>query len=156
MAGRIILNKVSATATNYAIKCASVLEQGNFGVMGRPDASGVRTVTAPGAITTANVVVHLSVPLVYDANKSENDFKLEIGEIGRAYVPYQGMGFCIPVANILATVAVAKDAHVIIDATSFVPECVASLGGTESIAFIVEDVFTDNGVSMAQLLCIKA
>lgn len=154
MSGKNIMANVSMGATYYAIDCASVLEQGYIGVLGQPDSDGVRPVTAPAAITTLGLVVHVSVPMEYDADKAQADFSLAIGEVGRAIVPYKGMELVIPDANILN--ATVKGQFVIPDAGEFKMEAAAALGGTESLAFVVDDKITDYGVAMSVLRCIKA
>jgi len=154
MSGKNIMANVSMGATYYAIDCASVLEQGYIGVLGQPDDNGVRTVTAPAAITDLGLVMHVSVPLEVEASKDQNDFQLEIGEVGRAIVPYVGMEIAIPDANI--TGDTTEGGYVIPAAAAFEMAAAATLGGTESIAFVVDDKITDYGVAMSVLRCVKA
>ena len=154
MSGKNIMANVSMGATYYAIDCASVLEQGYIGVLGKPDADGVRPVTAPVAITDLGLVIHVSVPIEYEANKAQADFTLTIGEVGRSIVPYVGLELVIPDANI--TNATVEGQYVIPVAGAFKMAAAAALGGTESLAFVVDDKITDYGVAMTAIRCIKA
>ena len=154
MSGKNIMANVSMGATYYAIDCATALEQGHIGVLGQPDDNGVRTVTAPAAITDLGLVMHISVPLTVDASEAQADFQLEVGDVGRAIVPYVGMEIAIPDANI--TGATTEGQYVIPAVGEFEMAAAALLGGTESIAFVVDDKITDYGVAMSVLRCVKA
>lgn len=154
MSGKNILTNVHMGATYYAIDCASGLKQGYIGVLGQPDSNQVRPITAPAAITDLGLVVHVSVPLDYDADKTQADFVLEVGKVGRAIVPYVGMEIAIPDANINGATVAGQ--FVIPAAAAFEMGAAVALGGTESLAFVVDKKFSDYGVEMSLLRCIKA
>lgn len=152
----IVENKMSATVPTYDIVSAVELNQGNLVVLGVQDMTtniGVYTVAAPGAITDLNMVLVSCVPISYEAEKVEGDFKLVVGQIGRARQPYKGMEVTIEDAQI--TGATVKDQYVI-PAASVKMAAAAALGGTETVAFQVKEKTTINGVAASKLLCIKA
>jgi hypothetical protein len=153
----ILLNKISATCPIYDIKAAVTLDQGNLVTIGVQDMTtnlGVYTVAAPNAITDLNMALVACVPLNYEAEKTEGSFSLEIGQIGRAYVPYVGMTVTIEDAQI--TGATVKDQFVIPTAGAVKMSAAAALGGTETIAFQVKEKTTLNGVAATKIQCIKA
>lgn len=156
MSNQIVLQKVSGEATIFDVVAPAGVKNGNFVSLGNRNSNGTYACAAPAAITDKEIVMVLSVPLSYAADKAQNDYVIATGEVVRAYVPYKGMVVSIPVANITATVAVAKDAFVIPDAAALKAEAVAALGGTESVAFVVDEVYTEFGVSMAKLRCVVA
>ena len=140
MSNQIVLNRVAGDATIYDVVAPADLKNGHIVVLGSRNSDGTYDVAAPTAITDLGMVMVLAVPLSYDADKSQNDYVIATGEVVRAYVPYVGMQVSVPVANITATAPVAADAFVIPDAAATKPECVAALGGTEAIAYIVDEV----------------
>lgn len=153
----IVENKMSATVPTYDIVAAVELNQGNLVVLGAQDMTtniGVYTVAAPAAITDLRMVIVSCVPLSYEAEKVEGDFKLTVGQIGRARQPYVGMVITIEDAQI--TNATVKDQYVIPAAGAVKMVAAAALGGTEAIAFQVKEKTTINGVAASKLLCIKA
>lgn len=154
MANQIVLNKIAATATILDVVAIANLVNGSPVLIGTQNADKTYNCATPTAITNQDVAIVLSVPLSYGVEKTENEYVITAGDIVRAYVPYKGMTFSIPVANLLATTAVAVGAFAILDAGAYILECVASLGGTESLVFEVDEVFTKAGVSMAKLRCV--
>ena len=156
MSNQIVLNRAAGDATIYDVVAPADLKNGHIVALGVRNADGTYAAAAPAAITSLGMVMVLAVPLSYDADKSQNEYVIATGEVVRAYVPYVGMQVSIPVANITATAPVADGAFVIPDAGETKPECVAALGGTEAVAYIVDDVYSEFGVSMAKIRCIKA
>lgn len=128
---------------------------GSIVVLGTQDSDGYYAAAAPSAITDLDMVFVATPTLSYEANYDENDFEISTGDLVRAYVPEKGMIISVPVANITATSTIEADSYVI-PTTTVKPECKASLGGTEAIAFKIDKIETVNGVSMAVLRCIKA
>jgi len=153
----IVLNKVSATCPIYDIKCAAELNQGNLVTIGVQDMTtnlGVYTVAAPAAITDLNMAIVACVPLSYEAEKTEGDFSLAIGAIGRAYVPY--IGFTVTIEDAQITGATVLNQYVIPAAGAVKMAAAAALGGTEAVAFQVKEKTTLNGVAATKIVCIKA
>lgn len=156
MANLMVLTNIPDDAQYVTISAPASTLNGYLYVLGAKAASGVYAAATPAAITDLNVVMVAAVCLPYAAETVENDFTIATGDTVRALVPSLGMEVAIPVANVTATATVAAGAFVIIDASTGKPECVASLGGTESLAFKVTGTFTKAGVAMFNMRCIKA
>jgi hypothetical protein len=156
MANLIVLNKVSKSATYFDVVAPASYANGYLATLSTINTDGSYDCAAPAAITDLGIVMILAVPMDYNAEHVENDYTIETGEIVRAIVPYRGMVVSIPTANITAGVAIAAGAYVIPVAGAGKMTSAAALGGTESVAFIVDSVYTKSGVSMTQLRCIKA
>lgn len=156
MANLIVLNKVSATTPVFDVVAPASYANGYLAVLGARGTNGTYAVTAPAAITDLEMVMVLAVPLSYEADYVENDYVIATGEVVRAYAPYVGFSVSVPAANITASVALAAEKFVIPVAGSGKMESANALGGTESVAFVIDKLYTKSGVSMAQIRCIKA
>lgn len=156
MANLIVLNKVSAAATYVDVAAPASYANGYLATLGTQNSAGYYACAAPTAITDLGVVMVLAVPLSYEAQYVENDYAISTGEIVRAIVPYTGFVVSVPVANITASVALAVGKYVIPVAGAGKMESADALGGTESVAFIIDGLYTKSGVSMAKIRCIKA
>ena len=155
MANLNILTKVSSGAHYYDVIAPAGLVAGNAVEILTINTDGTYDVQAPTAITTKGVAISVPVTLPYEADVEQNDYAIATGEITRVLVPEVGQKIDFPVANFTATVAVAATKFIILDAGALKMECVNALGGTESIAFMVDKVYTKAGVSMAQIRCIQ-
>jgi len=156
MSNQIVLNNVSATATIYDIVAPAGVKNGNVVVLGTQNANKYYASAANAAITDLGMAIVLDVPLSYEVEKTENDYVIATGGIARAYQPYKGFKFSIPVANVTATSALAVDKVVVPKAAALPMECLASAGGTEAIEFVIDELFTKAGVAMVKLRCVKA
>lgn len=155
MANLMVLTNIPADAQYVTIAAPASTSNGYLYTLGAKASTGIYAAT-PSAITDMNVVMVAAVCLPYEAETLENNYTIATGEPVRALVPRVGYEVAIPVANVTATTAVAAGAFVIIDAGTGKPECVASLGGTESLAFKVTGTFTKAGVAMFNMRCILA
>jgi hypothetical protein len=156
MANLNVLTKVSKDATLYTILAPASLVAGNAVELLTRNASSTFNVQEPTDITALDVAIAIPVTLPYGVETEENDFVIATGADVRVVIPYKGMMVDFPVANVTATVAVAENAYVIIDAGAYKMECVASLGGTESVAFQIARTYTLAGVAMFSMRCIKS
>src|SRR6056297_1747684 len=152
MANQIVLNKIPADASIVSILApadttyGSIVTLGDFNV---DDDYGTYDAAAPSAVTDNGMVMVLTPTLSYEAQYDENDFSISTGDKVRAYFPVVGMKVTIPVANITATATVEADNYVV-PTTTVKPECKTAMGGTEAVAFLIDQVVTINGVSMAE------
>ncbi|MCP3925547.1 MAG: hypothetical protein GY714_23505 [Desulfobacterales bacterium] len=74
-----------------SIKFESDLENGQVVILGDMDADGTYTATAPADAATDLILLHISVPVMYEVEKGrEEDFILETGRVGRAFYLKQG------------------------------------------------------------------
>lgn len=115
------------------IKFATDLENGTVVTLGAMDAESVFTATAPADVTADKILLHVSVPMMYEVEKSrESDFILEAGKVGRAYflkdgdivtitddgingttvlnqfvIPANGAGQMVPAANLTGATTIA-------------------------------------------------
>lgn len=105
------LDRVSANAVTESIVATEKLEQGTFVELGALQEDGEVREVKKGEDQTKQLVLHVSDGLVYEANKSEQDFVLEVGQIGRAYHVHEGM--IISISKSAITGAVTKGAMVI-------------------------------------------
>jgi len=156
MANQMILTKVKSTAHYNDVVAPANVTNGNFVALGVKGSDGTYTVAAPAAISSKGINIVCEVPLSYEAENTENDFVISTGAVVRARQPELGDIEAYPVTNFTATVAAAAGKYVIPDAAALKAEIVGSLGGTESVVYIIEKVFTKVGVSMLQMRCIKA
>jgi hypothetical protein len=156
MANLIVLNKVSATTPIFDVVAPASYANGYLAVLGARGSAGTYTVAAPAKITDLGMVMVLAVPLPYNAEEVENDYVIATGEVVRAYAPYVGFTVSIPAANITAGVALAAEKFVIPVAGAGKMTSADDLGGDESVAFVIDKLYTKSGVSMAQIRCIKA
>jgi hypothetical protein len=151
----MILNKIKATAHIVDVVAPASLENGHVVVLGAKGTDGTYTVAAPNAVTDEGMAIIADCGLSYEAEKTVNDRVIATGEVVRAYVPELGDVISIPVSNITATVAVAATKIVVPKASATKMECLNAFAGTEVMGFVVESVYTKNGISMAKLRCIR-
>jgi len=156
MANLFILDRVPATAHYYDAVAPATVTNGNFVVLGAKGTDGTYTVAAPAAITDLGMAIVCNPNIPYSAETVENDTVIATSEVIRVRIPQIGDMESYPVANFTATATVTAGHYVIPDAAALKGECVASLGGTESVVYIIDSIYTKAGVSMAQLRCIKA
>lgn len=157
MANQMVLKKVQADSFLYDVVAISGLENGHIVKLGAMGTNGVYACAAPAAITDLEIVIVADVPINYDASKVENDYTITVGEAARTYVPYKGQKMAFPVANFDTTVTpVAGSTYVIPVAGATKMKVAVALGGTESVAWKVDELFTKAGVSMMTIRCIKA
>jgi len=156
MANLMIFTNVPDDAQFVTIAAPASAYNGYIYTLGAKGTDGVYAAATPAAITDLNTVMVAAVTLPYAAETVQNDYTIATGENVRALVHAKGIEVAIPVANVTATATVAAGAFVIIDAATGKPECVASLGGTESVAYKVTGTFTKAGVAMFNMRCIKA
>jgi hypothetical protein len=155
MANLMILTKVPADMQYVTVTAPASTVNGHFIKLGTKTA-GVYAGATPTAITNLDLVLAAAVCLPYGAEVVENDYTIATGEKIRGLVPAVGVEVAIPVANVTATTAVVAGAFVIPTVNAGIANCVASLGGTESKAFQITDLFTQAGVAMLNMRCIKA
>lgn len=156
MGNLVIMDKVSAKAHYNDVISISGLENGHIVALGVRNADATYTVAAPTGTTVDGMVMILDVALPYEIEKQQNDYVFTVGESLRALVPSLGDVVSIPVANITATSTLAANKVVVPDANETKPECLATLEGSEVLAFTIQKLYTKNGVSLAQLRCIRA
>jgi hypothetical protein len=156
MANLINLYKVSAAATIFDVVAPASYANGYLATLTTINTDGSYDCVAPVAITDLGMVMVLAVPLSYEAQYVENDYTIATGEIVRGYVPYRGFTVDIPAANITAGVALAVGKYVIPVAGAGKMTSANDLGGDETVAFIIDALYTKSGVSMAKIRCIKA
>ena len=156
MSNLIILNKVGSDDPIFDIVAPATVTNGNLVVLGTQNANKTYQCAAPAAITDNGIVIVAAVPLSYEAEKTEDEYTIATGEVVRAYAPVEGRVMSFPAANFTATATATAGHFVIPDAAALKAEIVASLGGTESCAWIIDEAYTKAGVSMIKIRCIKA
>jgi hypothetical protein len=156
MANLFILNKVKATAHYVDFVAPASVTNGNLVVLGTQAANKTYACAAPAAITDAGIVIVCNPNIPYGAEVVENDTTIATGEIIRGRVVELGDVESYPVANFTATVAAAVGKYIIPDAAALKGEIVNAPGGTESLVYIIDELFTKAGVSMLKMRCIKA
>ena len=156
MANLIDLIKVSSAATYFTVLAPASYANGYLATISTINTDGTYDCAAPSDITDLGMVMVLAVPLSYEAQYVENDYTIATGDEVRAIVPYRGLVVGIPQANITAGVALAAGKYVIpVDGNGKMTSSDA-LDDTATVAFIIDQLYTKSGVSMAQLRCIKA
>jgi hypothetical protein len=156
MANLTILNKIGATDPIVDVVAPAGVTNGNLVVLGTQNADKTYACAAPAAITDKSIAIVAAVPLSYEVEKTENDYTIATSEVVRAYIPVLGRVMSFPVANFTATATAEAGHYVIPDASALKAEIVAALGGTESVAWIIDEAFTKCGVAMIKIRCIKA
>lgn len=156
MANLIVMNKVAATATLFDVVAPASYANGYLAVLGTQNANKTFACAAPAAVTNKGMVMVLAVPLSYKAEEVENDYVIATGEVVRAVVPYEGMTVSIPAANITAGVPLAVGKFVIPVAGAGKMTSADTVGATDAVDFIIDELYTKSGVSMAKIRCIKA
>jgi len=118
------------------IKFATALENGTVVTLGALGTDGTYTATAPADVTKNVILLHSSVPMMYETEKSrESDFSLAIGKVGRAYYLKQGDIVTITDDGINGTTVLNQYVIPANGATKMVPA--ANLTGATTIAFKV-------------------
>jgi len=156
MANLAIATNFPATTKYFSVTAPASTVNGHFLALTTKGTDGVYAAATPAAITSPSLVMAFAVCLPYAAETVENDYTIATGEVIRCFAPELGLEYAIPVANVTATTPVVAGAYVIPTATAHIGNCVASLGGTESVAFIITGTFTKAGVAMFNMRCIKA
>ncbi len=158
MSNQIILSKVGATDPIVDVVAPAGLKNGHLVVLGAQNADKTYVSAANNAITDNSMALVMALPLSYGVEKTENDFEIATGDVVRAYLPVLGRVYSFPVANTKAapTVAVAKGKVLVPDDGELAMDCKDSAGGSETVVFYVDEVFTKAGVSMVKARCIKS
>lgn len=158
MSNQIILTKVGASDPIVDIIAPAGLKNGHIVVLGAQATDKTYASAACAAVTDKSMALVMAVPLSYGVEKTENDFEISTGDVVRAYIPVLGRIYSFPVANVKGTptVAVAVGKVLVPDAGELAMDCKNSAGGTESVVFYVDEVFTKAGVSMVKARCIKS
>lgn len=159
MSNQIILSKVGASDPIVDIYAPAGVKNGNLVVLGEQnDTTKVYAAAANGAVTDKSFALVMAVPLSYGAEKTEDEYEIETSQVVRAYIPVLGRVYSFPVANVKGTPtsAVAKGKYLIPDATALPMDCDTEPGGTESVVFYIDEVFTKAGVPMVKARCIKS
>ena len=153
----IVMERIGADTQYIDIVAPAGVYNSNLVKLGTRNANGTYQASAPTAITNDSLAMVLHEDLGYNVEYvNMGDITFTTGGILRAAILRLGDEIAFPVANVVATTAVVAGAYLIPDATTLPLECVASLGGTESFAMIVESTFTKSGVSMLRARVIKA
>jgi len=155
MANQINLDKISGNASIVTVVAPADTTNGSIVTVGTMNSNFTYAAAAPSAVTDSDMVMVLAVPFSYEADYVQNDFVIDAGDLVRAYYPHKGMVVSIPVVNITAT-ATVEAGRVVVPTTTVKPEAKASAGGTETVVFEIERVYTLNSVNMAELKCVKA
>ena len=152
-----VMERIGADTEYLDIVAPAGVYNGNVvNITGR-NANGTYQVSAPTAITNNSLLMVLHEDLGYNAEYvNMDDVTFATGAILRAAVLKVGNQVAIPVANVTATATVEADAFLIPDASALKIECVSSLGGTESLALVVEGTFVKAGVTLVRARVIKA
>lgn len=156
MANLFILNKVKATAHYFDCVAPAGVTNGNIVVIGTQATDKTYACAANGAVTDTGMAIVCNPNIPYGAEVVENDTTIATGEIIRGRVVELGDVESYPVSVITATVALAQNKFVVPKATALKMECVAAAAGTESIVYIIDELFTKAGVPMVKIRCIKA
>jgi len=156
MANLIVMNKVAATATFFDVVAPASYANGYLASLGTQNANKTFACAAPTNVTDKGMVMVLAVPLSYEAQYVENDYVIGTGEVVRAIVPYVGMTVSIPAANITEGVSLAVGKFVIPVAGSGKMTSANAVGATDSVDFVIDELYTKSGVTMAKIRCIKA
>lgn len=156
MANLTIIKRAKEDSFLYDVVAPAGLVNGNVVALGTRQTNGTFTVAAPVAISSLGVVIVASVQTTYGVEEVENDYVIATGDVVRAYVPEIGQQMSFPVANFETSITPVQGKFVIMQAGDDELIVANALGGTESVAWIVDEVFTKNGVSMMTIRCIKA
>jgi hypothetical protein len=149
------LQRIKATQHIFDISAPAGLYNSNVVTLGARATDGTYSVAAPVSTADVGMVVVADIGLSYEIEKKMKDKVIATGEIVRAYMMELGNKIGVPVANILATSALAVGKVVVPKAANLQLECLASLEGSEVLAFVIESLYTKNGNAMVLLRCIK-
>lgn len=156
MANLFILNKVSANSHYYDCVAPASVTNGNIVVIGTQASNKTYACAANAAVTDTGMAIVCNPNIPYTAETVENDTTIATGEIIRTRIPALGDVESYPVANITATVALAVGKIVVPKAAQLKMECLNAAVGTESLVYVIDELFTKAGVSMVKIRCIKA
>lgn len=156
MANQIILNKIGASDPIFDVVAPASCANGYFVKLGTQGTNKTYACAAPAAVTDKGIVMVLAVPLSYGVEYTEDSFVIATGDIVRAYAPVIGRVVSIPVANITATATLTVGYVVVPKAGAMKGECLTAPAGTEEVIYMIDELYTKAGVSMAKLRCIKA
>lgn len=155
MANLFILNKVKATAHYVDVVAPAGVTNGNIVVLGAQNADHTYAVTANSAVINQGMAIVCNVNLPYGVEVTENETVIATSDIVRARIVELGDVESYPVANVTATVALAVGTFVVPKATALKMECLSAAGGTETLVYKLEELYTKAGVPMAKLRAIK-
>ena len=156
MANLFIMQKISSQARYFDCVAPAGVTNGNLVVLGTQASDKTYASAANSAVTDTGLVIVCNPNLPYGAEVIENDTVIATGEIIRTRVPALGDVESYPVANVTATVALAVGKIVVPKAAALKMECLAAAGGTESIVYVIDELFTKAGVPLVKIRCIKA
>ena len=155
MSNLFILQKVSADAHYFDVVAPASTVNGNILVLGTQNTDKTYAAAANVAATDKSMVIVCNPNLPYAAETLENNTVIETGEVIRTREVKLGDVESYPVANITATAALAVGKAVVPVAGALQMECLAAAVGTESIIYLIDELFTKAGVPMAKLRCVK-
>ena len=156
MANLFIEQKVKATAHYVDLVAPSSVTNGNIVVLGTQASDKTYACAANVAVSDTQMAIVCNPNLPYGAEITENETTIATGEIIRGRIVELGDVESYPVANITATVALAQNKVVVPKAGVLKMECLAAAVGTESLVYIIDELFTKAGVPLVKLRCIKA
>lgn len=155
MANLFIEHKVKPSAHYVDVVAPAGVTNGNIVVLGTQATNKTYACAANGAVTDKGMAIVCNPNLPYGAEVVENDTTIATGEIVRARIVELGDVESYPVSVITATVALAVGKIVVPKATALKMECVNAAGGTESIVYVIDELFTKAGVPMVKIRAIK-
>lgn len=140
MVNYVNLDKVSANAVTESIVAQTDLQQGQFVALGNLQEDGeIREVTV-SADQSKQLAIHVSDALVYEDEKTELDFILKTGSVGRAYHPHRGM--ILSISKDAIGGAVSKGAIVVPDtAKAMKVDATATTGIRAEVIALESDAF---------------
>lgn len=137
-----------------SIKFASDLENGQIVILGAMGVDGTYTATTPAAVDADLMLLHVSVPVMYEVEKGrEEDFVLKTGKVGRAFYLKQGDIVTITDDGINGTTVLNKYCIPANGATKLVPSATI---GTTVLSFKVIAKETLAGKAATVLEVVKA
>ncbi|HEY5588892.1 MAG TPA: hypothetical protein VIK86_08055 [Candidatus Paceibacterota bacterium] len=155
MANLFIGNKIKGTAHYTDCVAPAGLTNGNFVSLGAQNADKTYATAAPVAVTDKGIQIVCMIGVPYEAELFENDYVIATGEVVRSRTPELGDVESYPVANFTATVALAVAKFIVPKAGALKGECLAALGGTESVGYVIDELYTKAGIPMVKIRCIK-
>lgn len=156
MANQMELKRVKNDSFLYTVTAITGMKNGHIVKLGNMGANGVYACTAPAAITDLGIVIVADVPINYEASKVENDYEITTGEPARTFSIEREQKMSFPTDNFDTATAPIQGKFVVPVAGDKQMKVVNALGGTEAVAWIVDEVYTKAGVEMVTIRCIKA
>ena len=151
-----ILQKVGANSHYVDLVAPAGVTNGNLVVIGIQNSDKTYACAANSAVTDTGMVIVCNPNLPYGAEVIENDTVIETSEVIRGRFVVLGDVESYAVAVITATVALAVGKIVVPKAAALKMECLAAAAATESLVYIIDELFTKAGVPMVKIRCIKA